>query len=117
MPLAMLVGTEIRAEDGTLSNLRKNEFGDLYDPGVSSIAPPKASSLSNAKTYTQGLCEALNQHQIELVSTGQQEIADQYEIILENIWVNRCQDGTPWQTRQTSIHHACGHHSGRSLVA
>jgi hypothetical protein len=79
------VGTEIRAEDGTLSNLRKNEYGDLYDPGVSSIAPPKASALSNAKTYTQGLCEALNQHQIELVSTGQQEIADQYEIILENV--------------------------------
>lgn len=81
-------GIEVRAEDGTLSNLKRNpETGDLYDPGTnnSNTAPPKASALSNAKLYTQGLCEALNQHQIELVQKGQQEIADQYEIVLENV--------------------------------
>ena len=80
------VGIPVYAEDGSASTLRQNpETGELYDPGVNGSAPPKASSLSNAKTYTQGLCEALNQHQLDLVSKGQQEIADQYEIILENV--------------------------------
>jgi hypothetical protein len=80
------IGVPVYAEDGSPSSLRRNpETGELYDPGVNGSAPPKASSLSNAKTYTQGLCEALNQHQLELVQKGQQEIADQYEIILENV--------------------------------
>jgi hypothetical protein len=80
------VGIPVYAEDGSASNLRRNpETGELYDPGVNASAPPKASSLSNARLYTQGLCEALNQHQLDLVSKGQQEVADQYEIILENV--------------------------------
>jgi len=80
------VGIPVYAEDGSPSTLRQNpETGELYDPGTNASAPPKASSLSNAKLYTQGLCEALNQHQLELVQKNQQEIADQYEIILENV--------------------------------
>jgi len=80
------IGIPVYAEDGSASNLRRNpETGELYDPGTNASAPPKASSLSNAKLYTQGLCEALNQHQLDLVSKGQQEVADQYEIILENV--------------------------------
>lgn len=55
------------------------------DPLSTGQAPPKASSLSNRKTYTQGLCEALNQHQLELKNSGAQETADIYEIILEPV--------------------------------
>jgi hypothetical protein len=80
------VGIPVYAEDGSPSTLRQNpETGELYDPGLGASAPPKASSLSNANLYTQGLCEALNQHQLDLVRKNQQEIADQYEIILENV--------------------------------
>jgi hypothetical protein len=48
-------------------------------------APPAASQLSQQKIFTQGLCEALNQHQRELVAKGEQEVADEYEIILEDV--------------------------------
>jgi hypothetical protein len=82
------VGIPVYAEDGSASNLRQNpETGELYDPGGSEgfAAPPKASSLSNTKLYTQGLCEALNQFQLELQQKEGYEIADQFEIILENV--------------------------------
>lgn len=55
------------------------------DPTSSGQAPPKASALSNRKTYTQGLCEALNQHQQELQKSGAQDTADIYEIRIENV--------------------------------
>jgi hypothetical protein len=80
------VGIPVYAEDGSASNLRQNpETGELYDPGGGASAPPKASSLSNTKLYTQGLCEALNQFQLELQQKEGYEIADQFEIILENV--------------------------------
>lgn len=46
-------------------------------------APAKASSIP-PKTITQGLAEALNQYQQDLVKAGTYELADQYEIILDS---------------------------------
>lgn len=46
-------------------------------------APPKANAIT-PKTITQGLAEALNQFQQDLVKDGTYEIADQYEIILDH---------------------------------
>jgi hypothetical protein len=57
----------------------------IRDLESSSQAPAKASDLSIRKTYTQGLCEALNQWQLELKQKEGYEIADQFEIILENV--------------------------------
>lgn len=57
----------------------------IRDIESSSQAPAKASELSARKTYTQGLCEALNQHQLELQKSGAQETADIYEIRIENV--------------------------------
>jgi hypothetical protein len=67
--------------------LTPEEIREIANEDVTSsgTAPPKASSLSNRKTYTQGLCEALNQHQLELQKSGAQETADVYEIILEPV--------------------------------
>ena len=45
---------------------------------------PGPQSLKGA-TITQGLAEALNEHQRRLVAAGSYEIADQYEIVLENV--------------------------------
>lgn len=53
--------------------------------GATGGAPPKASTLSSTKTYTQGLCEALNDWQKSLVASGDQAYADEYVIELENI--------------------------------
>ena len=47
--------------------------------------PPNAVPLSAIKQYTNGLAEALNEYQRELVAKKQQEKADQYEIILANV--------------------------------
>ena len=47
--------------------------------------PSKASALSQLKTYNQGLCDALNEHQQELKAKGKIDIADQYEIQIDNI--------------------------------
>lgn len=82
------------------------EFGDLfnYSPAgdfqgpaatvtaggspTQSQAPPKADAASRAKslTITQGLSDALNKFQEELVNDGVQELADIYEVrILEPV--------------------------------
>jgi len=63
----------------------QNEQDRIRDLESSSQAPAKASELSIRKTYTQGLCEALNQWQLELQQKEGYEIADQFEIILENV--------------------------------
>jgi hypothetical protein len=63
----------------------QNEQDRIRDLESSSQAPAKASELSIRKTYTQGLCEALNQFQLELQQKEGYEIADQFEIILENV--------------------------------
>ena len=63
----------------------QNEQDRIRDLESSSQAPAKASDLSIRKTYTQGLCEALNQWQLELQQKEGYEIADQFEIILENV--------------------------------
>lgn len=52
---------------------------------TTTTAPQKATAISTTKTVTQGLAEALNQWQNDLVKNGQQEIADQYEIRIANI--------------------------------
>ena len=53
--------------------------------GAGSAAPPNASVAASVKTYTNGLADALNQHQLDLYNTGQQEIADQFEFVLANV--------------------------------
>jgi hypothetical protein len=58
---------------------------DVRDREGSSQPPPNAVPLSAIKQYTNGLAEALNEYQRELVSKKQQEKADQYEIILANV--------------------------------
>jgi hypothetical protein len=63
----------------------QNDQDRIRDLESSSQAPAKASDLSIRKTYTQGLCEALNQWQLELKQKEGYEIADQFEIILENV--------------------------------
>lgn len=53
--------------------------------GAGSAAPPNATAAASVKTYTNGLADALNQHQLDLYNTGQQEIADQFEFVLANV--------------------------------
>jgi hypothetical protein len=53
--------------------------------GAGSVAPPNASVAASVKTYTNGLADALNQHQLDLKNTGQQEFADQFEFVLANV--------------------------------
>ena len=57
--------------------------GTTTTTSAGSTAPPKASAIT-PKTITQGLAEALNQFQKDLVKAGTYEIADQYEIILDS---------------------------------
>ena len=74
-----------------------NPAGDFQGPAATitaggsptqSQAPPKADAASRAKslTITQGLSDALNKFQEELVTEGVQELADIYEVrILEPV--------------------------------
>lgn len=57
--------------------------GTTTPTSAASTAPAKASAIT-PKTITQGLAEALNQFQKDLVKDGTYEIADQYEIILDS---------------------------------
>ena len=79
----LLNGTPLLAPvSSTQAQLDQDRIRDLES---SSQAPAKASELSARKTYTQGLCEALNQHQLELQKSGAQDTADVYEIRIENV--------------------------------
>lgn len=62
--------------------LQEDEVRDLES---SSQAPAKASDLTARKKYTQGLAQALNDHQRELQKSGSQETADIYEIVIADI--------------------------------
>lgn len=53
--------------------------------GASSQPPPNATAISAVKTYTNGLAQALNDHQKSLVATKQQEWPDEYEIVVANV--------------------------------
>jgi hypothetical protein len=78
----LLNGKAVLGNNIQQTQLEQDRIRDLES---SSQAPAKASDLSIRKTYTQGLCEALNQWQLDLKNKEGYEIADQYEIILENV--------------------------------
>jgi hypothetical protein len=66
------------------TNTANNE--DLArDQEGSSNPPPNATPISALKQYTNGLAQALNEHQKNLVDTRQQQRADQYEIVIANV--------------------------------
>jgi hypothetical protein len=50
-----------------------------------SAAPPKASAIPEKKTFAGGLCNALNQHEQDLVRREGYEIANRYVIELEDV--------------------------------
>jgi hypothetical protein len=66
------------ASDAAFSSEQEAAFADLENNN------PGPQALKGA-TITQGLAEALNEHQRRLVAAGSYEIADQYEIVLENV--------------------------------
>jgi hypothetical protein len=55
------------------------------DRGYNPSAPPKASAIPEKKTYAGGLCDALNQHEQDLVRREGYEIANRYVIELEDV--------------------------------
>ena len=55
------------------------------DQEGSSNPPPNATPISAIKTYTNGLAQALNDYQKNLVATRQQEVADEFEIVVANV--------------------------------
>jgi hypothetical protein len=67
---------------GTDSRVAKSAPATAPTPATSTDAPPKATAAptkGNSNLFT-GLCEALNQHQQELVKKKYYEIADEYAI-------------------------------------
>ena len=67
-----------------LTNTANNQDAARDQEG-SSQPPPNAVPISAIKTYTNGLAQALNDHQKNLVATKQQEFADEYEIVVANV--------------------------------
>lgn len=66
------------------ANTADNEAAARDQEG-SSQPPPNAVPISAIKTYTNGLAQALNDHQKNLVDTKQQEHPDVYEIVVANV--------------------------------
>jgi len=58
---------------------------DDIDEGDAGDAPTSSASGLTGSTITQGLCEALNEHQQRLVRQGTYEVADVYEIVLQDL--------------------------------
>lgn len=71
-------GLEVRAEDGSLSTLKRNpETGELYNP----VPPPKASAAQQKNSQNSSLVAMLNAEQQKLVKEGKYEVADEFEIV------------------------------------
>jgi hypothetical protein len=64
-----------------LNEFDEGDFGDLEG----NAAPTSKPNGLAGETVTQGLCEALNEHQQRLVNQGTYEVADIYEIELQEL--------------------------------
>ncbi len=71
-------------------------------PGTTSAAPPKASSASTP-TITQGLAQALNQYQEDLVSQGVYTVPDFYRIEILTPALQNARVVPPGQTNQRLV--------------
>ncbi len=71
-------------------------------PGATSAAPPKASSASKP-TITQGLAEALNQYQQDLVQQGTYTVPDTYRIEILTPALQNARVVPPGQTNQRLV--------------
>lgn len=71
-------------------------------PGTTSAAPPKASSASTP-TITQGLAQALNQFQEDLVKQGVYTIPDRYEIVIQTPALQNARVVPPGETNQRLV--------------
>ena len=71
-------------------------------PGATTAAPPKASSASKP-TITQGLAEALNQYQLDLVQQGTYTVPDTYRIEILTPALQNARVVPPGQTNQRLV--------------
>lgn len=71
-------------------------------PGTTNAAPPKASATSTP-TITQGLAQALNDFQEQLVSEGKIEVADKYYIELLTPALQNARVVPPGETNQRKV--------------